>query len=55
MRTRTSNDEQRLSLEDPNFLGKRCGGIGARLPRGYRARGYHASKDKLQIKKSTVN
>jgi len=27
MRTRTSNDEQRLSLEDPNFLGKHCGGL----------------------------
>ena len=26
-RTRTSNDEQRLSPEDPNFLGKRCGGL----------------------------
>ena len=25
MRTRTSNDEQRLSPEDPNFLEKRCG------------------------------
>ena len=23
--TRTSNDEQRLSPEDPNFLEKRCG------------------------------
>ena len=26
-RTRTSNDEQRLSSEDPNFLGKRCAGL----------------------------
>ena len=39
MRTRTNNDEQRLSPEDPNFLGKRCGGIGVWLPRRYRAKG----------------
>ena len=25
IRTKTSNDEQRLSPEDPNILGKRCG------------------------------
>jgi len=25
--TRTSNDERRLSPKDPNFLGKRCGGL----------------------------
>ena len=27
MRTRTGNDEQRLSPEDPNFLGKHYGGL----------------------------
>ena len=26
-RTMTSNDEQRLSPNDPNFLRKRCGGL----------------------------
>ena len=26
-RTRTNNDEQRLSPEDPNFLKKHCGGL----------------------------
>ena len=26
-RIRTSNDEQRLSPEDPNFLKKHCGGL----------------------------
>ena len=27
MSTRTSNGERRLSPKDPNFLGKRCGGL----------------------------
>ena len=26
-RIRTSNDEQKLSPKDPNFPGKRCGGL----------------------------
>ena len=26
-RSRATNDEQRLSPEDPNFLGKCCGGL----------------------------
>ena len=30
-------------------------GIGARSPREYRARRYHTSKDKLQIKETAMN
>ena len=53
-RTRTNNNEQMVSLEEPNFLGKVLWKVGTWPPKEYRARGNHTPKNKPQGKEPTV-
>ena len=53
-RTRTNNNEQMVSPDEPNFLRKALWKVGTWPPREYNARGNHTLEDKHQGKELIV-